>query len=121
MPSAGIRSASMGASREKTARCAFCWATARLLLLPFIAIARVWKRNWRWSTQLFRAAITRRRFLAGLGAAGAAIGADAFGFEAHHVLLSRHDVMVPGLPLGLNGLRLAQVTDVHLPGNQLAA
>ena len=65
--------------------------------------------------------ITRRRFLAGIGAAGAAIGADAFGFEAHRVLLSRHDVPVPGLPRGLDGLRLAQVADVHLPGNQLAA
>jgi uncharacterized protein len=65
--------------------------------------------------------ISRRRFLAGTGAVGAAIGADAFGFEAHHVLLTRHDVLVPGLPPGLNGIRLAQVTDVHLPGNQLAA
>jgi uncharacterized protein len=65
--------------------------------------------------------ISRRHFLAGLGAAGAAIGADAFGFEAHHVLLSRHDVLVPRLAPGLDGLRLAQVTDVHLPGNQLAA
>jgi uncharacterized protein len=65
--------------------------------------------------------ITRRRFLAGLGAAGAAVGADAFGFEAHHVLLTRHDVQVPGLPPALDGVRLAQVADVHLPGNQLAA
>jgi uncharacterized protein len=65
--------------------------------------------------------IIRRRFLAGIGAAGAAIGADAFGFEAHRVLVSRHDVQVPGLPSDLDGIRLAQVTDVHLPGNQLAA
>jgi uncharacterized protein len=65
--------------------------------------------------------ITRRRFLAGIGAAGAAIGADAFGSEAHHVLLSRHEVRVPGLSPGLDGVRLAQVTDVHLPGNQVAA
>jgi uncharacterized protein len=65
--------------------------------------------------------INRRRFLAGLGAAGAAIGADAFGLEAHRVVLSRHEVRVPGLPAGLAGLRIAQVTDVHLPGNQLAA
>jgi uncharacterized protein len=65
--------------------------------------------------------ITRRRFLAGLGAAGAAIGADAFGLEAHRVLVTRHDVLVPGLPSGMAGLRIAQVTDVHLPGNQLAA
>ncbi len=66
--------------------------------------------------------ISRRRFLAGIGAAGgAAISADAFGFEAHRVLLSRHDVHIPGLPSGLDGLRLAQVSDVHLPGNQIAA
>ena len=65
--------------------------------------------------------INRRRFIAGLGAAGAAIGADAFGFEAHRVLVSRHDVLVPGLAGALDGLRIAQVSDVHLPGNQLAA
>ena len=28
---------------------------------------------------------------------------------------------MPGLPHGLDGLRIAQVTDVHFPGNQLAA
>jgi len=65
--------------------------------------------------------ISRRRFLFGAGALGAAIGADAFGFEANRVLLSRHDVAVPGLPSALDGLRIAQVSDVHLPGNQLAA
>jgi predicted MPP superfamily phosphohydrolase len=65
--------------------------------------------------------INRRRFLAGLGAAGAAVGADAFGFEAHRVLVSRHNVLIPGLPGSLHGLRIAQVSDVHLPGNQLAA
>jgi predicted MPP superfamily phosphohydrolase len=65
--------------------------------------------------------ISRRRFLAGVGAAAAAIGADAFGYEPHRVLLSRHDVRVPGLPGSLDGLRIAQVSDVHFPGNQLAA
>ncbi|HEY3011811.1 MAG TPA: metallophosphoesterase [Gemmatimonadales bacterium] len=65
--------------------------------------------------------VTRRRFIAGLGAAGAAIGFDAFGLEANRVLVSRHDVPVPGLPGALDGLRIAQITDVHLPGNQLAA
>jgi uncharacterized protein len=64
---------------------------------------------------------TRRQFLAGLGASGAAISADAFGIEAHRVVLSRHDVLVRDLPPGLDGLRLAQVTDVHFPGNRLAA
>jgi predicted MPP superfamily phosphohydrolase len=56
-----------------------------------------------------------------VGAAGAAIGADAFGFEAHRVLVSRHDVLIPGLAGAFDGLRIAQVSDVHLPGNQLAA
>jgi predicted MPP superfamily phosphohydrolase len=63
---------------------------------------------------------SRRRFLAGLGAAGAVVGVDAFGWEAHRVLVSRHDVPVRGLPSDLVGLRIAQIADVHLPGNQLA-
>jgi uncharacterized protein len=65
--------------------------------------------------------IGRRQFLAGMGAAGTALAADAFGYEAHRVLVSRHDVLVQGLPSGLDGVRLAQVSDVHFPGNQLAA
>ncbi len=65
--------------------------------------------------------ISRRRFLAGVGAAGAAVAADAFGFEAHRVVLSRHEVRIAGLPRGLDGLRIAQVSDVHFPGNQIAA
>jgi predicted MPP superfamily phosphohydrolase len=65
--------------------------------------------------------LSRRRFLAGIGAAGAAVGIDAFGIEAHRVLVTRHDVSITGLPSALGGLRIAQVSDVHLPGNQLAA
>jgi len=65
--------------------------------------------------------ISRRRFLAGAGALGAALGADAFGLEANRVLISRHNVPVLGLSQSIDGIRVAQVTDVHLPGNQLAA
>jgi uncharacterized protein len=65
--------------------------------------------------------VTRRQFLAGVGATGAAIAADAFGYEAHRVLLTRHEVAIRGLPLGLDGIRIAQVSDVHFPGNQIAA
>lgn len=65
--------------------------------------------------------LSRRRFLAGVGAAGVAVAADAFGFEAHRVVLTRHDVRIVGLPPGLDGLRIAQVSDVHFPGNQIAA
>jgi uncharacterized protein len=65
--------------------------------------------------------ISRRRFLAGIGAAGAALAADAFGIEANRVLVSRHQIPIPGLPQGLQGIRIAQVTDVHFPGNRTAA
>jgi uncharacterized protein len=65
--------------------------------------------------------ITRRQFLALAGTAGAGVAANAFGYEAHRVLVSRHEVRVPGLASGLDGLRLAQVSDVHFPGNQIAA
>jgi predicted MPP superfamily phosphohydrolase len=65
--------------------------------------------------------ISRRRFLAGLGAASAAVGADAFGFEATRVIVTRHDVLVPNLPAAFDGIRIAQISDVHFPGNQLAA
>ena len=65
--------------------------------------------------------LSRRRFLAGVAAAGGAVAADAFGFEAHRVVLNRYDVRIVGLPPGLDGLRLAQVSDVHFPGNQIAA
>jgi uncharacterized protein len=65
--------------------------------------------------------ITRRQFVAGVGATGTAIAADAFGFEAHRVLLSRHEVRIRALPSGLDGIRIAQVSDVHFPGNQIAA
>jgi predicted MPP superfamily phosphohydrolase len=65
---------------------------------------------------------TRRRFIALAGGAlGAALGADALLIEPEHVLLSRHDVRVPGLPRSLQGLRIAQITDVHFPGNVAAA
>ncbi|MFL5496039.1 MAG: metallophosphoesterase [Gemmatimonadales bacterium] len=66
---------------------------------------------------------SRRRFLALAGGAlgAAALGADAFLFEPEHVQLSRHDVRIPGLPRGLEGLRIAQISDVHFPGNRLAA
>ena len=65
--------------------------------------------------------ISRRRFLAGVGATGLVIAGDAFGYEASHVVVSRHDVRIPGLPSGLDGLRIAQVSDVHFPGNRTAA
>ncbi|MGH7628219.1 MAG: metallophosphoesterase [Gemmatimonadales bacterium] len=57
----------------------------------------------------------RRHFLAAAGAAGAALAGDTFAIEPRRVQLTRHDVPVPGLPPALEGLRIAQVSDMHLP------
>jgi predicted MPP superfamily phosphohydrolase len=37
------------------------------------------------------------------------------------VLVSRHDVSISGLPRTMDGVRIAQVSDVHFPGNHRAA
>jgi predicted MPP superfamily phosphohydrolase len=61
---------------------------------------------------------TRRQFLlAGGGlvaAASAGVAADAFALAPHRVAVSRMDFGLSGLAPELDGLRLAQVTDVHL-------
>ena len=58
----------------------------------------------------------RRQFLAAAGAAaGAALAADAFLIEPGRIELTRHDVPVPRLPPSLVGLRILQVSDLHLP------
>jgi predicted MPP superfamily phosphohydrolase len=67
-------------------------------------------------------AISRRRFLASAaGLAAAGIGGDMFVAEPRRVLVSRHDVALPALPKELDGIRIAQVSDVHLPANRAAA
>ena len=61
--------------------------------------------------------ISRRRFLGlSAGAATAAALGEGFWREPNAVSVTRHDVPVPGLPAGLDGLRLACVSDVHLDG-----
>jgi uncharacterized protein len=57
---------------------------------------------------------SRRRLLAG-GAALAAGGAfDALLVEPNWLDVTEHEVAVPGLPRGLDGFTIAQVTDAHL-------
>ncbi|HWA59536.1 MAG TPA: metallophosphoesterase [Gemmatimonadales bacterium] len=61
--------------------------------------------------------VSRRRFLAaaGVGLVGMSGGAGyAFGVEPRHVLMSPEEVPVPGLPPALDGLRILQVSDIHL-------
>jgi predicted MPP superfamily phosphohydrolase len=63
---------------------------------------------------------SRRHFLAtaaGVGAAGLGLSGYAFGPAATTVELTRHDAPVAGLPGALDGLRIAHVSDVHLPAN----
>jgi hypothetical protein len=58
--------------------------------------------------------IGRRRFLRfGMGgAAGLAI--YSAGIERHWVEVLRHEVHLPGLAAGFNGLRIAQLSDIHM-------
>lgn len=65
--------------------------------------------------------ITRRRFLLAAGTAGAALATDACGLETMVVRLSHEVLPVPSLPAGLDGIRVAHVSDLHLPGNRGAA
>lgn len=65
--------------------------------------------------------MTRRRFLAATAALGGAALADASAIEPYWLDESRHDVPVAGLPAGLDGMRIAQIADVHLPGTPDAA
>ena len=51
----------------------------------------------------------------------AAGATDAFALEPDHIIVTRHDVPVAGLPAALDGLRIAQLTDAHLPGSGDAA
>jgi uncharacterized protein len=74
------------------------------------------------SVPLGEAGISRRWFLTATGAIVASgLAADAFSVEPSRVQLSRHDVALPGLPAALDGLKIAQVSDVHLPANRAAA
>src|SRR2546421_58393 len=60
--------------------------------------------------------MSRRRLVVGTAALSAAALADAFLIEPTAIDVSRHVVAVPGLPPGLEGVRIACLTDVHLAG-----
>jgi predicted MPP superfamily phosphohydrolase len=68
---------------------------------------------------LGEAGVSRRWFLAATGAIVASgLAADACSVEPRRVLLSRHQVALPDLPASL---KIAQVSDLHLPANRAAA
>jgi len=66
--------------------------------------------------------ISRRGFLVGAAATAAGVLAiDGFVVEARRVYLTRHDITIPGLPPALDGVRIAQISDLHLHGGMHAA
>lgn len=66
--------------------------------------------------------MSRRGILVGAAATAAGVLAtDGFAIEARRVYLTRHDIAIPGLPPALDGIRIAQISDVHLHGGMHAA
>lgn len=63
----------------------------------------------------------RRRLLIAGALTGAGLALDGFGLEPVEVLVTRSDLPVPGLDRAFDGMTIAQVSDVHFPGNQRAA
>jgi hypothetical protein len=59
--------------------------------------------------------------LIGAGAGALALGVDACGIEPPRVEVTRHDIPLPASAAGLDGMRIAQVSDTHLTGNRRAA
>jgi predicted MPP superfamily phosphohydrolase len=65
--------------------------------------------------------MSRRQWLAlAAGAVGTGLAIEGFD-AAREVLLTRVDVVLPNLPEAFDGVRVAHVTDVHLPANGAAA
>lgn len=64
------------------------------------------------------ASASRRAFLETAGTAMFTAPAAALGYgmfiERHDIRLREHDIPVEGLPKDLNGLRLVQITDIHM-------
>lgn len=59
--------------------------------------------------------LSRRAWIrGGLCCAGLLAGVDAIAVEPRWLVVSRHDVPVPGLPGALSGYRVAQLSDLHL-------
>lgn len=78
---------------------------------------RYWGQ-WAFTSKAARVDVPRRTFITvtGQAAAGLLLGAFAHGMSrgrrGYHV--RRHDVPVAGLPTGLDGLRIVQISDAHL-------
>ena len=65
--------------------------------------------------------MSRRGFFRWTAAAGTALGAGAVWHHTSTVQVSWRTLPIPGLADALDGLRLAHISDTHLPGNRPAA
>ncbi|HEY1805129.1 MAG TPA: metallophosphoesterase [Terracidiphilus sp.] len=58
--------------------------------------------------------ITRRRFLVTSACAGPGLALYSGEVERHWIEITRHDVILPGLPQAFDGFRIAQLSDIHM-------
>ncbi|HEX5386458.1 MAG TPA: metallophosphoesterase [Gemmatimonadales bacterium] len=65
--------------------------------------------------------LTRRQFLAAGGAAATVLAGDMFAVEPRRLQITRSMLPVRGLARALEGVRVAHVSDVHLPANRAVA
>jgi predicted MPP superfamily phosphohydrolase len=68
------------------------------------------------NSRTHRSICSRRQFIAGVGAAAAAVATDAFCIEPNWLRITEHDIPVAKLPRGLDGYKIAQISDAHLRG-----
>jgi predicted MPP superfamily phosphohydrolase len=103
-------------------------AIAWLLQAPHLIAARFRRKQRQDETSAGAIApafdLSRRRFVQTVSAvAGAipfAVGAYGFAFERLHYQIRRVDLPVGGLPAALEGMRIAQLSDIHI-GSYMSA
>jgi hypothetical protein len=101
---------------------AWCWMGVGLYLGMALAVFHLWTRVdgwWRARTGAAPVSAERRRFLARAAVGGA--GVIATGFSAYGVRrafappnIDEVPIQVPRLPRAFDGLRIVQVSDVHI-------
>jgi predicted MPP superfamily phosphohydrolase len=58
--------------------------------------------------------VTRRSFLTASACAAGGLALYSGEIARHWIEISPHEVLLPGLPAALDGMRLAQISDIHL-------
>ncbi len=98
------------------------WYSSFAILAVAFAIAHVLKlplRRWRRRREVVPVDVGRRQFLrqAGVLGAGAPFVASVSGANlSYDFRVDEHEVRLPNWPRGLDGLRLAHLSDIHVGG-----